>query len=272
MSDSLLDAVKVVLYEPQDPVNIAATIRAMKTMGVGSLRLVRPVETDPYRLEGIAHDTAEIIAAIERFDTLDAALADCVQVAGFTARRRAAKRRIVTPREAAPQLLEAGREGPVALLFGREDSGLPNDALDHAHVVITVPTTGHASLNLAQAVLLALYELHLAADDATRVLKPARKDAPAAVQEEFERFFDDAERALEAIQFFKTRQRENIMRSLRTLTYQAAPDARQITLARAMAIEVVRFLGRHGLGPSPRRGGETVIDDDPVDGGTTPAA
>ena len=267
MSDSLLDAVKVVLYEPQDPVNIAATIRAMKNMGVGSLRLVRPVETDPYRLEGIAHDTAEIIAAIERFDTLDAALADCVKVAGFTARRRAAKRVIVAPREAASQLLEAGREGPVALLFGREDSGLPNDALDHAHIVITVPTTGHASLNLAQAVLLGLYELHLAAADATRVLKPARKDAPAAVQEEFERFFEDAERALEAIQFFKTRQRENIMRSLRTLTYQAAPDARQITLARAMAIEVVRYLGRYGLGPSPRRGAtaRALVEDDSGD-------
>lgn len=263
MSDSLLDAVKVVLYEPQDPVNIAATIRAMKNMGVGSLRLVRPVETDPYRLEGIAHDTAEIIAAIERFDTLDAAVADCVRVAGFTARRRAAKRVIVAPREAAVQLLNAAREGPVALLFGREDSGLPNDALDRAHMVVTVPTTNHASLNLAQAVLLGLYELHLAAADATRVLKPARKDAPAAVQEEFERFFDDAERALEAIQFFKTRQRENIMRSLRTLTYQAAPDARQITLARAMAIEVVRYLGRYGLGPSPRRGASAppVVDD-----------
>ena len=91
----------VVLFEPQDPINIAATIRAMKNMGVSSLRLVRPVAYDPYRLIGVAHDTEDIIEAIQHFDSLDDALADCVRVAGFTARRRAAKREIATPEAAA---------------------------------------------------------------------------------------------------------------------------------------------------------------------------
>ena len=247
MTESPLSQVRVVLYEPQDPVNIAATIRAMKNMGVGHLRLVRPVETDPYRLEGIAHDTAEIIAAIERYDTLDAALADCVRVAAFTARRRAAKRTIVRPREMAARLLAEASDGPVALLYGREDAGLPNEAVDRAHLVVTIPTTDHASLNLAQAVLVGLYELHVASADATRPLAPPRKDAPAALQEQYEMLFADVERALHSIEFFKTRQRENIMRTVRTLSYQASPDGRQITLIRAMAIEVIRFLGRHGI-------------------------
>jgi TrmH family RNA methyltransferase len=222
-------------------------------MGASRLRLVNPVEYDPYRLEGIAHDTFDIIEKIERFDTLEEALADCVRVAGFTARRRAAKRRVMAPREAATELLSYAAEGPVALLFGREDSGLPNDALDQAHIAVTIPTTEHASLNLAQAALVGLYELHLAAADATRSLRPPRKDAPPTRQHEYEMFFADAERALWSIEFFKTRFPEYIIRSMRSLTYRAAPDAREILLMRAIAIEVVRFLERAGLPVPPRK-------------------
>jgi tRNA/rRNA methyltransferase/tRNA (cytidine32/uridine32-2'-O)-methyltransferase len=244
MPDAPLAALHVVLYEPQDPVNIAGTVRAMKNMGLASLRLVRPVAYEKHRLEGIAHGTMDLIDRIRHFETLDDALADCVRVAGFTARRRAAKRGTSAPREAARELLEFAAEGPVAMLFGREDSGLPNEALDRAHVLVTIPTTAHASLNLAQAVLIGAYELHLAAERVTRELAPPRKDAPPATSEQYEQYFADAERALAAIEFFKTRYSEHIMRTVRSLTFRAAPDAREISLIRAMALEVLRFLER----------------------------
>ncbi len=244
MSESRLSAVRVVLFEPQDPINIGATIRAMKNMGVSRLRLVRPVAYDPFRLAGVAHDTQELIDAIEHFDDLESALADCVRVAGFTARRRAAKRQLLTPRECATHLLDFADKGPAAILFGREDKGLPNEALDQAHVVVTIPTTAHASLNLAQAVLIALYELHLSADDATRKLAPPRKVADPPTSSHLELLFADAHKALTEIAFFKTRNDEHVMRSLRTLIYRAAPDGRELDLLRAMAIEVVRTLER----------------------------
>lgn len=247
MPDSLLSSVIVVMYEPLDPVNIAATIRAMKNMGVSRLRLVRPVEYDVVRLEGIAHQTMDVIERIERFESFDAAVADCVRTIGFTARRRAAKLRVIDPRTAAAELLELAPEGPVALVFGREDSGLPNEILDRMHSVVTIPTTDHASLNLAQAALIGLYELHLAAADATRALAPPRKDAPPPTNEQFEQFFADAERTLAAIEFFKTRFPEHIMRTLRSLTHRAAPNARELSLMRAMAIEVVNYLKRKGV-------------------------
>jgi TrmH family RNA methyltransferase len=244
VSGSILSSVRVVLYEPQDPVNIAATIRAMKNMGCADLYLVRSVEYDPWRLEGIAHDTGDIIERIRNCDTIDDALDGCVRVAGFTARRRAAKRDVTTPRAASGELLSFAREGPVAILFGREDKGLPNEILDRAHIVVTIPTTNHASLNLAQAVLLALYELHLTAADATRELAPPRKDAPPATAEDYEKLFADTERALQAIEFFKTRFHEHIMRTVRTLFYRIAPDARELAMLRAIFIEVVRTIDR----------------------------
>src|SRR5215208_1613855 len=200
MADSLLVSVVVVLYEPQDPVNIAATIRAMKNMGASRLRLVRPVEYEVVRLEGIAHGTMDLIERIEHFDSFDSAVADCVRVVGFTARRRAAKLRTIDPKVAATELLDAAPDGNVAFVFGREDSGLPNEILDRVHSSVTIPTTEHASLNLAQSVLIGLYELHLAAADATRTIAPPRKDAPPPTNEQFEQFFDDAQRSLERIE------------------------------------------------------------------------
>jgi len=236
----------VILYEPQDPVNIAATVRAMKNMGVSTLRLVRPCAYDPVRLEGIAHDTWDVIDRIAHFPDFDAAVADCIRLVGFTARRRSAKWQILDPRSAAQDALAYAEAGLIGLVFGREDSGLPNEILDRVHAAVTIPTTEHASINLAQAVLIALYELHLAAGDATRTLPGPRKEAPPPTADEFERFFGEAHQALDAIQFFKTRYPEHIMRSIRALTFRAAPDARELSLLRATALEVVRFLERTG--------------------------
>jgi TrmH family RNA methyltransferase len=241
---SRLDDVHIVLYEPQDPVNIAGTVRAMKNMGLRSLRLVRPVAYEPERIEGVAHATRDIVASIRHFDALDDALADCVRVAGFSARRRAAKRERVGPREAAADLLGWAASGPVALLFGREDRGLDNAALDRAHLVVTIPTTAHASMNLAQAVLVAAYELHVAAADATRVLAPPRKNAPPATSDQFERLFAEADQALDRMEFYKTRYPEYILRTMRSLVFRSAPDSREIELLRAMAYEVMRSLER----------------------------
>jgi tRNA/rRNA methyltransferase/tRNA (cytidine32/uridine32-2'-O)-methyltransferase len=241
---SLLAAVRVVLDQPRDPVNIAGTVRAMKNMGLSSLRLVDPVDYDPYRIEGVAHDTRDIVEAIRHFETLDEAVADCVRIAGFSARRRAAKRERVTPQTAARDLLGAAASGPVAVVFGREDRGLSNAALDRAHVVVTIPTTDHASLNLAQAVLIAAYDLHLAAVDATRTIAPPRKDAPPATSTQFEQLFTEVERSLEAIDFFKSRHPEHILRTVRSLAFRARPDAREIELLRAMAFEIMHSLDR----------------------------
>ena len=241
---SLLSNVRVVLYEPQDPINIGATIRAMKNMGVHQLRLVRPVAYDRYRLIGVAHDTHELIEAIEHYDNLESAIEDCVRVAGFTARRRAAKRELMTPAGCAVDLLGFAHHGNVAIVFGREDNGLPNEALDLAHTVVTIPTTNHASLNLAQAVLIALYELHVHASDATREIAPPRHAVNPPTSSQLDLLFADAHRALAEIAFFKTRNDEHVMRTLRSIIFRAVPDGREVDLLRAMSIEVLRTIDR----------------------------
>jgi len=94
----------VVLHEPQDLVNIAHVVRGMKNFGVRDLRLVNPREYEAYRVEGIAHQTQDVLARVRTYATLEEALADCVHIVGFTARGRTAKRNLQRPRDAATDL------------------------------------------------------------------------------------------------------------------------------------------------------------------------
>jgi TrmH family RNA methyltransferase len=239
-----LDQVTIVIHRPQDPVNIAGVVRVMKNMGLRDLRLVQPVAYDPWRIEGVAHGTRDLVSRIRHADTLEEALADCVYVAAFGGKRRAHRWPLSDPRRLAPVMLEKAAHGRVALLFGQEDHGLPNEAIDRAHVLVTIPTTEHASLNVAQAVLVACYELHLEAGDATRRIERHKHAAPLPRHDEWERALADIDRALGAIAFYRTRNPEHIMRSVRSLLNRAGPDSRELTLVRAMGIEVLRTIDR----------------------------
>ena len=243
----------IVLHEPQDLVNIAHVVRGMKNFGLRDLRLVNPREYEAYRVEGIAHQTQDVLARVRTFPTLEEALADCVHIVGFTARGRTAKRNLQRPREAAAEIVGLDADGPppVALLFGREDKGLSNDALDRCHRVVTIPSDpSYASLNLGAAVIIMLYELALARGAEARPFKAPRRPSEPALVEELERLFVDVARALHAIEFFKTRNQDGVMRTMREIAHRAPLDAREVKLLRAMAIEVTKYgerLARSGL-------------------------
>jgi TrmH family RNA methyltransferase len=235
----------LVLVSPQDIVNIASAVRIAKNFGIEQVRLVNPEVFDPYRIEGIAHNTADLVARIEIVDSLERAIADCVFTAVLTARERAAKRRMLRPKEAAAALVKEATAGPVAIIAGREDSGLTNEELDLCHALVTISTDpGHRSLNLAQAVAIMAYESWIARGGEGLPVKPPRNQAAPATSGQLEELFTDWTRALEAIDFFKTRLPDNVMRSFREIVFRARLDGREASLVRAMGIEVVRFLER----------------------------
>ena len=238
----------LVLVNPQDLVNIAAAVRIARNFGIERMRLVNPQSFDPWRIEGIAHNSADFVARIEILDSLEAAVADCVHVAVLTARGRTAKRRTIRPRDAAAELVDASAGGPVAIVVGREDRGLTNAELDLGHVLVTIPTDpSSSSLNLAQAVAIMAYESWIARGGERAPLKRPRKDTPPATSAQLEELFGDWRRALWAVEFFKTRRSESVMRSFREIVHRAGLDGREASLVRAMGIEVVRYLARAGV-------------------------
>ena len=231
----------VVLQETQDLVNIAGTMRAMMNMGLYRLRLVKPALFDAHRIAGIAHGSEPYLEKVEFFDTLDEALADVLHSVATTARWRSEQFVWQHPRVAAPELLAlpASAERPIALVFGREDSGLFTEEVDRCDRLITIPTNPkHSSLNLAQAVLLVLYELWMAEQGSQHTLPTARKKAPPASTAELNAMFADMEIALDRIEFFKKRNPAVIMRAVRAAGRRALLNQREAKLFRAMAIEV----------------------------------
>jgi TrmH family RNA methyltransferase len=254
----------LVLVNPQDIVNIASAVRIARNFGIERMRLVDPEVFDPWRIEGIAHNTADFVARIEILPSLEAAIGDCVSTFVLTGRERAAKRRTLRPRDAAAELVRDLVLGPVAIVAGREDSGLTNTELDLCRTVVTIATDpSHPSLNLAQAVAIMAYETWNARGGEALPLKPPRREAAPATSEQLEELFADWHQALWAIDFFKTRRSESVMRSFRELVFRADLDGREASLVRAMGIEVVRYLQRVGapLAGTPPAAGHTVEDE-----------
>lgn len=237
--------VRVVLAEPQNLVNIAGVVRGMKNMGLSHLRLVDPAEFDAYRITGIAHRTDEIVDRAEFYDSLRDAVADCVYVVGTSARARTAKRNYGRPRRLAEHLMERAAEGPVALVMGREDRGLSNEDLDLCNGVAIIPTDpDYSSLNMAQAFLILAYEIFLAADGGDRELPTSRRATEPATQRDMEETYAAIEQGLHRLEFFKARQPESVMRTIRTTLSRAEPELREARMFRAIGFEVAHFLDR----------------------------
>ncbi|MCG8469511.1 MAG: hypothetical protein MJB57_15105 [Gemmatimonadetes bacterium] len=243
-----LDRTAVVLHEPQDLVNIALVIRAMKNMGLARLRLVRPVEFDAWRITGVAHDTHDIVEAVEIYDELSDALADANYALAATARRRSSRQDWWTPEQAAAELLPRGSS--VALLFGREDRGLPNDALDLCHGAVSIPVNpNHPSMNIAHAAVVILYEWRKAAMAADGVAPrdmsfKTRRQTPPATHEALEDFFDKWQTAMEEVGLFHGIDPIPKMRSFRSIFQRSDLDMRELGLMQAAAYEVLHFAQR----------------------------
>jgi len=245
-----LGRIVVVLDHTKDLVNIAGVARVMMNFGLTRLRLVKPDEFDTWRIGGIAHKSQRITEVATLHDTLDEAVADASFVVGTSARARTAGRSYTRPREVAAQIAERAQgahEGTVAIVFGREDRGLTNEALDRCHAVTVIPTDpAYKSLNLAQACLLLSYEVFLALGEGTRPLPKGRRATRPPTQEELEATYAALEKGLGSIDFFKTRKPESVLRTLRTLITRAQPDLREARLIAAIGHEIKNKIERKG--------------------------
>ncbi|MDX1512889.1 MAG: RNA methyltransferase, partial [Gammaproteobacteria bacterium] len=191
----ILESIRVVLVEPTHPGNIGATARAMKTMGLSRLHLVGPRSFPSADATARAAGADDILSRAVVHDGFLEAIAGCGWVVGTTSRRRRLSVEELTPPRLAQRLLEKAAATEVALVFGRESSGLSNQELDHCHALVTIPTAdGFASLNVAAAVQVLGYETRRALLG-DQVPPLAVGNAPATVAD-LERFFESLEQTL----------------------------------------------------------------------------
>lgn len=255
----------LVLVAVQDLVNLASCVRVAKNFGVTEIRLVAPeCPVDLYRIEGVAHNTADVLEQMTIHDTIDEAFADLTYVQALTGRERTAKRATLRPREAATELVERSLTGKVGILAGREDHGLSNEELDRCAKLVTISANpDYTSLNLAQAWAVMAHETWVARGGDQIPLKKPRHAAGPTNHAELEALFADWEASMHAIEFFKKRQADLVMRGFREVIFRADLDVREAGLFRAIGLEIGHFLRRKGLLPQlPRKvGGQLVVPE-----------
>ena len=241
--------VRIVLVGTQHPGNIGSAARAMKTMGLSRLVLVAPEKAPDRDTQAMAAGADDLVATAPVFATLAEAVADCRWVLGCTARSRRIQLEPLHPRDAARRALLAAANGPVALVFGRERTGLDNDELQLCHAAVHIPSDpAFSSLNLAAAVQVLAYELRCAVLDAAGAdAQPvvAMRTAPpgegSASHAELEGLFGQLADTLEQIDFHKGRAPESAMRKLRRLYLRANLDSADIRLLRGVLADAQRM-------------------------------
>ncbi|KFN49233.1 RNA methyltransferase [Arenimonas composti] len=257
--DGTLPRVRIVLVGTQHPGNIGSAARAMKTMGLSELHLVTPERFPHPEAVALAAGADDVLDAARVQSDLDAALAGCHLVIGTSARRRHVPLPEHGPRGAAAALVAAAARGPVALVFGRERTGLENQELQRCHATVTIPTNpDYSSLNLAAAVQVLAYELRLAAlapvgeglatIAPVPVAPPGEDEEPPATIDELERYFRHLHAALDAIDFHKGKSPDRVMARLRRLYLRAAPDRRELRILHGILADTERMARLAGEG------------------------
>lgn len=234
-----LDNLHIVLVETSHPGNIGAAARAAKTMGLSRLRLVKPRLFPHDDAAAFASGAAELLEAAQIYPTLAEAVADCRMVVGTTARRRTVGAPILGPGEAAQQMLAAAASQPVALVFGRERTGLTNEEFDLCQLGIEIPANPeYSSLNLGAAVQVLAWELRKAALQGIETSAENESCDPPASAEQLEGLYGHLEKVLIGTGFLDADNPRYLMRRLRRLFGRAGLDERELNILRGILSSV----------------------------------
>ena len=226
-----LTNVRVVLSHTSHPGNIGAAARAMKTMGLRHLYLINPRYFPDPQASAMAAGADDILQNAVVCGSIDEALQGVALTVGMTARLRDISNQVMMPREAMHRVLQQAATQPVALLFGTEMSGLTNEEVSRAQLLVNIPANpDFSSLNLAAAVQVMAYEIMLASQS----YSPVTQQTPVAVHEQVEGFLAHLEKTLLEIGFFTTQNPARMMQRLRRLYARARLEADEINILRGI--------------------------------------
>jgi len=226
-----LSRIRVVLLRPSHPGNVGAAARAMKTMGITQLRLVRPKRFPHPDAQAMASGAADVLESARACATLEEALAGTTYSVALSSRARELSHSLLDARAAAQELLSAAQKDEVAIVFGNETVGLSNKEIMRCSALARIPANpDYPSLNLAQAVQVIAYELRVAAFGPPAA--PAR--IGCATHEEIEKLFAHLERSLRASGYLHPRHPRKLMDRVRRLFAKARLERVEVNILRGM--------------------------------------
>lgn len=236
-----LSSIRIVLVATSHPGNIGSTARAMKTMGLNSLYLVRPKSFPDYKAKEMAAGADDVLEHAVVTSTLEEALTGCQLILATSARPRGLSLPGLIPSSSADLVCGQADNTQVALVFGREHAGLTNEELLKCHYHIHIPSNPEfSSLNLAQAVQIIAYEMRM------KLLSPKaevsmREDEHATV-DEIEQFYEHLKEVFIEIKFLKTANPRRLMQRVRRLFNRVNLEKMEVSILRGMLSQVQKSL------------------------------
>ncbi|MCG9579135.1 tRNA (cytosine(32)/uridine(32)-2'-O)-methyltransferase TrmJ [Vibrio tubiashii] len=241
----MLNNVKVVLVGTSHSGNIGSAARAMKVMGLSNLVLVDPQCSVDEQTLALAAGAADIAQNAQVVSTLTEAVSDCALVVGSSARSRTLEWPMLEPRECGQKFVEEGHSAPVALVFGRERTGLTNEELQTCHYHVCIPANPeYSSLNLAMAVQTLSYEVRMAYLEREQSQYEPQEIAEYPRHKELELFFSHLEKVAQKTQFISEDQPGKVMNKLRRLFNRARPESQELNILRGILTSIEKRISQ----------------------------
>ncbi|MEM0515558.1 tRNA (cytosine(32)/uridine(32)-2'-O)-methyltransferase TrmJ [Pseudoalteromonas sp. YIC-827] len=233
-----LENIRIVLVNTSHSGNIGSAARAMKTMGFSSLYLVDPACEIDSHASALAAGATDILGTATTVSTLEEALEGCTLAIGTSARSRTLSWPMVDPRGCGEKLVNESQQGPVALVFGRENSGLSNDELQLCNFHVCIPANPeYSSLNLAMAVQTLCYETRMQfLDRQEQVVEEDEAEYPS--NEQMQRFYEHLEKTFGDTGFIIKQHPGQVMTKLKRLFNRARPEQQELNILRGMLTSV----------------------------------
>lgn len=234
----MLNNVKVILVGTSHPGNIGSAARAMKVMGLTQLVLVDPQCEVDEQTVALAAGAADIAQSAEIVPNLEEAIRDCGLVVGSSARSRTLEWPMLEPRECGEKFAIESKKHPVALVFGRERTGLSNEELQSCHFHVCIPANPeYSSLNLAMAVQTLSYEVRVAHLNQLENTQPEQEEVYPR-HKELEMFYQHLEKVITETQFISHDKPNQVMTKLRRLFSRARPEVGEINILRGILTSI----------------------------------
>jgi len=227
--------IRIVMIETSHPGNIGACARAMKNMGLHQLYLVKPERFPHNDATARAAGADDLLQQAVVCDDLNEALSGCSVVVGASARRRSIAWPELDPRQCAQMLSPHSEQGEVAVIFGRESSGLTNEELDRCGYLVHIPANPEfSSLNVASAIQLVAYELRMHQLQGEVLPSEREEFDQIATNDELEGLYQHMQQALVDIDFLDPEKPRKLMRRLRRLYSRASLEKHEVNILRGV--------------------------------------
>ncbi len=228
-----IENIRIVMINTSHPGNIGAAARVMKNMGLKRLYLVQPKSFPHYEASAMASGASDLLSKAIVCNSFEEALEGCHLVLGTTARERKIQHEFIDGREAGLLTAKESQQQQVALVFGRERTGLTNDEIGLCHKLINIPTNpDYSSLNVASAVQIISYEVMMALG--IQSTHQTEDDIDLASSDNMQRFYQHLEETLVDIDFLKPKQSPQLIPKLRHIYNRARLTQEELNILRGI--------------------------------------